>query len=281
MAIAQTTLAAAIATAGATTCTVRDVGGFASASDASDLVLIDSEFILVGAGMGTTSWSSLTRAYAGSTAAAHADGATVTRIERGWTSLVDVKDWTEIPASDTVDDSDLLLCIEATNAYVTQCVGAFLGPSTDTTRTYRRLDPAEGGRTLMVPYGIRSFTTLELRRSSLDAWETVTSGDVILGPPSWDLPLGAPYGWVEFIDDPVGAWHEFPVRGEARFTGAQFGWAAAEPQGAAIARTAVTRMWGARDEGALRNPTPSKFVYDDDLDVLRALGMAHVMAGVS
>ena len=276
---AQTTLAAAIATAGATTCTVRDVLGFASASDADDVVLIDEEFILVGGGLGTTAWSSLTRGYGGSTAAAHADGATVTRIERGWTSLLDVKDWTDIPADDTVDDSDLLLAIEATNAYITLCVGRFLGPATETTRTYRRIEPDEDGRVLWIPGGIRSFTTLELRRRSTDAWETVTAGDVVLGPPAWDLRPGQPYAWLEFIDDPVGSWLSFPSHGELRISGAAFGPAAPDPSATQVARTAVTRMWQAREEGALANPTPSKFVYADDLDVLRALGMEH-LAGV-
>lgn len=197
-----------------------------------------------------------------------------------WTSLLDLKDWIDIPDGD--DDSGLLLALDATNAYITLCVGRFLGPSDDTTRTYRRIEPdrAEGCRVLWVPGGLRSFDTLELRRASTDDWEEVTSGDVVLGPPSWDLRPGQAYSWLEFIDDPTGSWLAFPWHGEMRLTDAEFGPEVVDPVGAQIARTAMTRMWEAREEGSLRNPTPSKFVYEDDLIALRALGMEHA-AGVS
>lgn len=275
---AQTTLDGAI-DASVTTMTVDDVRGFALATEADDLVLVDDEAILVAGGLGSATWSSLTRGYGGTTAAAHDDGATVLRIARGWTSLLDVKEWTEIPAGDTDDDVELLMAIEATNAYITLCVGRFLGPSTATSRTMRRIAPDEDGRVLWIPGGIRSFTTLELRRRSTDAWETVTAGDVVLGPPEEELRAGQPYSWLEFIDDPAGSWRGFPAGGELRVTGAELGYASPDPAGAQIARTTVTRMWQAREEGALSNPTPSKFVYQDDLDVLRALGMEHT-AGV-
>ena len=72
MAQAATTLSAAIAAAGTLSCTVRDVVGFATAAETDDLVQIESEYTLVTAGMGTTSWT-ITRGYAGSTAVAHAD----------------------------------------------------------------------------------------------------------------------------------------------------------------------------------------------------------------
>lgn len=278
MALAQTTLAAAIATTVATSCSVRDVLGFAASSETDDVVLVDSEIMLVAGGLGTTSWTSITRGHGGSTAATHADGATVTRIERGWTDLVDFKGWADITSE--VDDADTLVAIDATNAYLTHVVGMFLGPSTDTTRTYRRLQPADDGRTLWVPGGIRSFTTLELRRRSTDTWETVTSGDVVVGPPAWELRSGQPYAWVEFIDDPAGTWSAFPLGGEARFTGAAFGSAAVEATGASIARTCVTRMLNARNEGSLANPTPSKFVFPDDRAILEAL-RAEQYAGVS
>lgn len=197
-----------------------------------------------------------------------------------WCSLEDVKYWLDIPETDTDDDTPIRQALAATNAYITQCVGRFIGPSTDTTRTYRRIEPDEDGRVLWIPGGIRSFTTLELRRASTDAWETVTAGDVELGPPSWDLRPGQAYQWLEFIDDPTGSWLSFPYHGELRISGARFGPEMPDPSAAQIARTVVTRMWEAREEGSLRNPTPSRFVYSDDRDVLRALGMEHV-AGLS
>lgn len=74
----QTVLAANIATVGATTCTVGDVLGFPSSGTFT--VLIGSERILVGAGAGTTSWSSLTRGHQQTTAATHLAGAAVTLV---------------------------------------------------------------------------------------------------------------------------------------------------------------------------------------------------------
>lgn len=71
----QTVLAAAIETVGATTCSVGDVLGFPASG--AFTVRIGSERIRVGAGAGTTSWSSLTRGYQQTTAAAHAQGAAV------------------------------------------------------------------------------------------------------------------------------------------------------------------------------------------------------------
>jgi hypothetical protein len=74
----QTVLAASIATVGATTCTVGDVLGFPASGTFT--VRIGSERILVGAGAGTTSWSSLTRGYQQTTAATHAQGDAVVLI---------------------------------------------------------------------------------------------------------------------------------------------------------------------------------------------------------
>ena len=74
--MAAQTLLAGLIDDNDTSLTAGDHLGFAGASETNDLVLIDSEFILVGGGLGTSVWTILTRGYAGSTAAAHADGVT-------------------------------------------------------------------------------------------------------------------------------------------------------------------------------------------------------------
>jgi hypothetical protein len=74
----QTVLAAAIVSTSATTCTVGDVLGFPSSG--TFVVAIDSERMLVGAGAGTTIWSSITRGHQATTAATHLIGATVTLV---------------------------------------------------------------------------------------------------------------------------------------------------------------------------------------------------------
>src|SRR3990167_9891073 len=84
----QTTLSAAITTTNGTTCTVRDVLGFPASGTYA--VLIDSEQILVGAGGSTTSWSSLTRGYNSTTAAAHSDASAVYLVDTTYATIADL-----------------------------------------------------------------------------------------------------------------------------------------------------------------------------------------------
>lgn len=78
-----TTLAAAITTTTQSTASVADAGKFPSRN--KFVVQIDSEQMVVGAGYGTNSWSSIIRGWNSTTPATHSNGATVTLIA---TSLV-------------------------------------------------------------------------------------------------------------------------------------------------------------------------------------------------
>lgn len=90
-----------------TTCSVGDVLGFPASGTFT--VRIGSERILVGAGAGTTSWSSLTRGYQQTTAAAHAQGAAVVLIA----DLVvtpgdeDANSYLSVAAADVLASDDL------------------------------------------------------------------------------------------------------------------------------------------------------------------------------
>jgi prepilin-type N-terminal cleavage/methylation domain-containing protein len=78
-----TTLASAITSTSQLTITVASASGFPTTSPF--LVKIDSEYILVSGGAGTTSWTiyqTSDRGLLGSTAATHSAGATVTQIQR-------------------------------------------------------------------------------------------------------------------------------------------------------------------------------------------------------
>jgi len=266
MAITQTTLSAAIATTGATSITVRDALGFAVATDTDDVVLIGSEFLRVTAGMGTTSWT-VTRGYASSTAATALDGATVTRIERGWTSLVDVKNMTDI--TDTADDTDLLMAIAAVNAELTQKVGVFLGPSTDSSRILDGRDMVGG--LLWVPGGIRTATAMTIASATGGTQTTAATADWRLGPASWTLRTGQPYSYIEFLDVVAGSWSYFPRALRNVTVTGTFGYAAVPENAAAIARMVVMRMWADRNAGSLTNPSPNKFLRADDLATLQTL----------
>lgn len=71
-----TTLSAAITTITQSTASVTDAGKFPSQN--KFLVTIDSEQLLIGAGFGTNSWTSIIRGWNSTTPATHTNGATVT-----------------------------------------------------------------------------------------------------------------------------------------------------------------------------------------------------------
>lgn len=259
---AQTTLSAAISTTNATSCTVRDVLGFASSSETDDLVLIDSEYVLVTSGLGTTSWT-ITRGVEGSTAATHLNGATVTRIERGWTDLVRVKRALDIPVTDTDDDAYLLDLIDETNSELSMIVGLFIGPSTDTVRYYS----GDGTSRLYIPAGIRTCTRIDFADTGYGdsgvTW-TQTTGDLVLGPlyPRSDDA----YRYIDLRTPVV-----FPAGFlNIKVTGT-FGRSAVPANGSAIATMIVARMMADRRAGSLAAPTPSKFIYPDDRRTLERL----------
>lgn len=240
MAAAATTLSAAISSSGATSCTVRDVIGFADASDTDDLVLVDSEYLLVTAGLGTTSWT-ITRGYAGSTAATHLNGATVTRLARGYTDttavrkLLDGADITSATANAFLVDGT-----EAANAWLTGEVGMFIGPSTDTSRTF---DVDCGSRSLRVRGGIRSVTSMTVKRYTGATAETANAADYVLRPLPQDLRLGFAPDRIEFIDRGwTGSIYQFfPGVNVATVTSTQFG--PAEPPTALSRIAATVGVW--------------------------------------
>lgn len=269
MAQAQTTLNGAIATTIATTCTVRDVLGFAASTDTDDLVYIDSEFLLVAGGLGTTSWSSITRGYAGSTAATHADGATVTRIERGWTDLARIKRLYGFTG--TSDDARLLDYIAGVNAEMTQRVGIFLGPATDTVRLYDGDRATRNGTRLPIPGGIRALTQVRIADSSGGTLVTATLSDFLLRPKSFEMRTGAPHRFVDIKPDPAGGRSSFPpYRDNVELTGL-YGPAAVAANDASLADMVVMRMWEDRGAGTLTTPTPSKFIFAADAAHLQHL----------
>lgn len=262
MAVAQTTLSAALATTNGTSITVRDALGFAATTDTDDLILIGSEFMLVTAGMGTTTWT-VTRAYASSTAATALDGATVTRVERGWTNLSRLR--TRLSITDTDDDTLLLDIIEAVNAELTDRVGVFLGPSTDTLRLYSGRDTVRGGYRLYIPGGIRTLTQVRTATQTGGDWTTQTLADFVIGPPLHTLRTGEPYAWVDVSESAS----PFPTVGLANIelTGT-FGRATVASNLAKIADQVATRMWNDRNAGTLADPSASKFIFADDAALL-------------
>jgi hypothetical protein len=241
--VAKTTLAEALDTS-ETGVDVRDALGFASASETDDLIAVDSEFMLVTAGMGTTTWT-VTRGYAGSTAAAHSDGATVTRVLRGWTDLTKVRSRLGLAADDTSSDDELQDIIAAVNDWLTDYIGVFLGPSTDTTRTF---DVTGYGRELRIPGGIRTLTAMTVAAGTGGTATTVPVGDALLRPLS--LNADEAYDRVILTDDPTGTVTRFsPGYGVVTITGT-FGPATVPPRFVEIATRLAVLRWQARNSGA-------------------------------
>ena len=234
MTVAATTLSAAMADGVGTTATVSDVVGFATAAETSDLVQIGTEYLLVSGGLGTTSWSSITRGYAGSTAAAHIDGSTVYRIERTYTDASRLQLMSKAP---TADYEYLRTCAEQANSWLTTEVGRFFGPSTDTSRTY---DVDDYTKTIMIPGGLRSVTTLKARTVEAGTLSTVTSTDYVLRPKSWDLLDGLTYDRIELITAPASLAQFTPGRDMVEVTSSTFG-PATPPN--ALRRIADTVGW--------------------------------------
>lgn len=256
MAQPATTLSAAITTTNATTCTVRDVVGFATSAESNDLVQIDSEYMLVSGGLGTTSWSTITRGYAGSTAATHLDAATVYRLERGYTDAARIQVMSKAP---TADYAYLRDCADQANSWLNGEVGRFFGPSTDSSRTY---DVEGYPTTIMVPGGVRSVTTLKYRTSEGGTLNTVTATDYVLRPKSWDLLDGLTYDRIELIDNPASTSYFYPGRDMVEITSSTFG-PASPPN--ALRRIADSLGWALYQSRAAGNQS---IVYSEDIGSL-------------
>jgi hypothetical protein len=195
MAAPQTTLNGAINNS-VTAVTVHDVLGFATSAETDDLIQIDSEYMLVTAGMGTTSWT-VTRAYAGSTAASHLDNATVTRLERAYTDASRLQVMSKAP---TADYSFLRDCASQANSWMIGEVGRFFGPSTDTSRIY---DVLRMDSTLEIAGGLRTMTKVEMKLQTSDPSYIDVTADVYKRPLSWDLVNGLEADKITFSDRPT------------------------------------------------------------------------------
>lgn len=176
---------------------------------------------------------------------------------------------------DQESDSLLWTAIRSITSLINLRVGVFLGPSSSTTFTFDGSAAVRDGRRIWIPGGMRSFTTAQLKTATGGSWETIATGDVRLGPRTGMRP-GQPYLYAEFLDVVTGShgrWYAGMDNG--RFTGCEIGYAEREPQLVAMSDMILSRMVADHDRGSLASPTPTKFLYDDDDEILRGLSREH------
>lgn len=270
---AQTPLAAAISTTNATSLTVSDVLGFPSTG--AFTIIIDSEWLRVTAGAGTTAWT-VTRGYNGTTAATHLDEATVTLLDDvgEWTSAAHMMDTLGLTTAAQL--AVLEPCVDAANAELSRRVGMFLGPSSDTLRLYDGHDAVRGGTRLWVPGGIRTLTQVRIATTSGGTLATATLADFVLGPRSHTMAPGSPYRYVDIIGTSSSRF--WPGYNNVELTGT-FGFAAVDADCARIADMVAARMYQYSESGGdLTLPSASKFIYPDDAKKLATIAAEHFPA---
>jgi len=172
--MAVTTLAAAIATTGATSCTVRDVADFPVSGTFH--VVVDSEKILVSAGAGTTSWT-IARGQDGTSPATHALGANVWLVPAHYATLTELIDLAApLPTGETHNARLLTAClVRASSVIDARCARQFYRiPATGTeTRTY----DGTGLNRIVIPEGIVSLTAVKIADYTGATAETCAATD--------------------------------------------------------------------------------------------------------
>lgn len=175
---------------------------------------------------------------------------------------------------DTTYDTQIQKKVDAANARVTEYIGLYIGPSSDTVRTYDvplTVTP-DGFRRLFIPGGIRTATLLEVATQTGGTFSTVASTDYFLRPLATSLPTGAAFTEIWMSNLPVGSVSGFSGGyGVVRITGT-FGPAAVPSSLVEIATTLAKRMWMSRQSGegdvvgtsAFGNAIYSRFLSLDD-----------------
>lgn len=200
--------------------------------------------------------------------------ATYTSVPEGYATLPSVRYRLKLALTDIADNDWLTKACDAVNLLITERIGRFVGPSSDTIRTYDGNGAVKGGRRFYVPGGIRTLTQVEVKYSTGESWVTVTSGDVVLRPHVTRLQPGQPYMYAEFIDNHSGGVNRFyPGYDNIRLTGT-FGFAVIPPTLTEVADMLVVRMYQNKRTGQtdvvgadpFGNPVVTRFMSKPDWD---------------
>jgi len=243
-------------------------------------VRVDSEWMRVTAGAGTTTWT-VTRGYSGTTADSHLLGAAIYHVPDTYADLSRIKRRLRGSADTETDADDDILSdfIDTAQSFMLANIGMFLGPTTETVILLDGRDAIADRTRLYVPYGIQTLTSVEVQASTGASWDTVTAADLVSLPRAHEprVDPNQPTTMLMFKDVVAGNYARFPVGvANVRITGT-LGWSAPPQKLGEIADTLVVRMFqarmtgqrdfvGADDEG---NPIISRFLSGDDYRYLR------------
>lgn len=178
----KTSLSAAITTTGQASISVTDYLGFPVVAFS---ILIDSEVLRVTAGFGTTTWT-VSRGYAGTTAATHLNAATVTLVPDALADLDDLVATMALDSTVTTRYGLLMdLLADTSSDICAYAMRSFFVPTADVTvywdisRWSASLrEASDGGRTTDgQALDIVSITTLSVRDAETSAYVTIAAGD--------------------------------------------------------------------------------------------------------
>ena len=278
MAVAATVCTEAM-DASETDMTVNDVLGFPASG--AYTIRQDSEWMRVTAGAGTVTWT-VPRGYTPPPAASHDINTAVYHVPDTYADLSRIKRRLRGTAdtATTADDDLLSDLIDAVQSWLVWRLGMFLGPTTSTSIDMDGRAALMGRTRLYVPLGIQSLTSVQVAPETSGTFETVTAGDIISGPRSWEPKAdpNQPTTWLQLKDVLDGNWGTWPSGYENVRIAGTLGWS--EPPGviAELADTLVIRMFLARQSGQrdlvgsdeLGNPMVSRFVSSVDEGKLKS-----------
>jgi hypothetical protein len=231
---------------------------YSSATQGGSYALVTSTVLISGteqyeiwdsAGTDTTWYKSRVGDSAGASFSDYSDPfQTSVTPQAGYTNLARVK--ARLGIDDASDDTTLQDAIDGANGECVEYIGAYLGPSADTVRTYDGRDAVRDQRRLRIKGGIRTLTQVEIAWFTGASFAVATLADFILGPNPQDLEPGQPYLYIDISEVPAGSYPYFPPYiNNVRLTGT-FSYAASPSTIVEVATDLASRKWQSRKPGA-------------------------------
>lgn len=157
---------------------------------------------------------------------------------------------TRLGITDIVDDDLIASYATAVNEWVETFTGRQLGPTTGGTATFDGdIDVADDRRSLYVPQGVRTITSLTVAPTTGSTPVSATASDLLILPRTHNRKPDWPGTEVRIIDYPTGLVTYFTYGyGNIVLVG-DFGWASIPAKVSELATAVAVRIWHARKAG--------------------------------